>query len=284
MTRRNGLPCNFVTSFIEDRENRWWLYTDCGIVELPDSELQRWWSNPEVIVQTHVYDELDGARAGRPDFNSAAYSSDGRVWFASGNWVQMLDPSRLSHKAPPAATYIESVTVDRREFAATDSLKLSPHPRELEVDYTSPTFLIPQRVKFRYRLDNYDHNWHEVGTRRQAFYTDLPPGKYSFRVIASNSDGLWNETAAKLDFSVTPAYYQTSWFRALCAASLLALLWTAYQWRVRQLHRQFEMTLDARVDERTRIARDFHDTLLQSSHGLLLRLPNRFPVDTGAPA
>jgi Signal transduction histidine kinase len=272
MTRRNGLPCNFVTSFIEDRENHWWLYTDCGIVELPDSELQRWWNNPEAIVQTHVYDELDGARAGRPDFNSAAYSSDGRVWFASGNWIQMLDPSRLSQRAPPAATYIESVTVDRKELAATNSLKLSPHPRELEIDYTSPTFLIPQRVKFRYRLDEYDHNWHDAGTRRQAFYTDLPPGKYSFRVIASNSDGLWNETAAKLDFSVTPAYYQTSWFRALCASSLLALLWAAYRWRLRQVQHQFEMTLDARVDERTRIARDLHDTLLQSFHGVLLRL------------
>ena len=127
MTTNNGLPCNFVTSFIEDREKRWWLYTDCGIVELPDSELQRWWSNPEVIVQTRVYDELDGARAGRPNFNSAAYSSDGRVWFAQGNVVQMVDPSRLSQRALPAVTYIQSLIVDRKEFAATDKLKLGPH-------------------------------------------------------------------------------------------------------------------------------------------------------------
>ena len=109
MTTRNGLPCNFVTSFIQDREKRWWLYTDCGIVELPDSELQRWWTNPDVMVQTRVYDELDGARAGRPNFNSAAYSSDGRVWFAQGNLVQMVEPSRLSQQALPAVTYIESV-------------------------------------------------------------------------------------------------------------------------------------------------------------------------------
>ena len=117
-------------------------------------------------------------------------------------------------------TYIESVIVDRKEFAATGTLKLPPHPRDLQIDYTSPTFLIPQRVKFRYRLDGYDRDWHEAGTRRQAFYTDLPPGKYSFRVIACNSDGVWNENAAKLDFSVAPAYYQTNWFRALCAALL----------------------------------------------------------------
>jgi signal transduction histidine kinase len=137
-------------------------------------------------------------------------------------------------------------------------------------------------VKFRYRLDGYDRDWHEAGTRRQAFYTDLPPGKFSFRVIACNSDGIWNDSAAKLDFYVAPAYYQTNWFRALCAVFLLALLWAAYQLRVRQLHKQFDMTLEARVGERTRIARDLHDTLLQSFHGLVFRfqavrnmLPNR---------
>ena len=121
-------------------------------------------------------------------------SPDGRVWFASRVVLQMVDPSRLSQKALPAETYIESVIVDRKEFAATENLKLSPHPRDLQIDYTSPTFLIPQRVKFRYRLDGYDHDWHDAGTRRQAFYTDLPPGKYSFRVVASNSDGVWDDT------------------------------------------------------------------------------------------
>ena len=225
MTTKNGLPCNFVTSFVEDREKRWWLYTDCGIVELPDSELQRWWTNPEVIVQTRVYDESDGARAGRPVFNSAAYSSDGRVWFAQGNVVQMVDPSRLSQKALPAMTYIQSLTVDRKEFAATENLKLPAHPRDLQIDYTSPSFLIPQKVKFRYRIDGYDRDWHDAGTRRQAFYTDLPPGNYSFRVIACNSDGVWNDSAAKLDFSIAPAYYQTNWFRASLVAAFFLALW-----------------------------------------------------------
>jgi len=238
-----------------------------------------------VIVQARVYDELDGARAGRPTFNSAAYSSDGRVWFAQGNIVQMLDPSRLTQKALPAATYIQSLTVDRKEFATTEGLKLSPHPRDLQIDYTSPTFLIPQRVRFRYRLDGYDHDWHDAGTRRQAFYTDLPPGKYTFRVVASNGDGVWNDTPARLDFSVAPAYYQTTWFRTLCAAIFLGLVWVAYQWRIWQLHLQSETALEARVGERTRIARELHDTLLQSAHGLLLRfqavsqlLPGR-PLD-----
>jgi len=286
MTTKNGLPCNSVISFIEDKENRWWLHTGCGVVQFPDSELERWRANPEAIVQTRVYDVLDGARpAGGPSFNAGAYSSDGRVWFATGFVVEMVDPSKLSQKALPAQAYIESLVADRKEFKATPNLKVPPNPRDVQIDYTSPTFSIPQKVNFRYRLDGYDRDWHEAGTRRQAFYTDLPPGKYSFRVIASNSDGVWNESAAKLDFAIAPAYYQTDWFRALCACVFLALLWAAYQWRVRQLQHQFDMTLEARVGERTRIARELHDTLLQSAHGVLLRfqtvsqlLPDR-PVE-----
>jgi signal transduction histidine kinase/ligand-binding sensor domain-containing protein len=278
MTTKNGLPCDFIISFIQDKEKRWWLYTRCGVVEFSDSELQRWWTNPDTIVPNRVYDTFDGAQPNVPAFNSAGSSPDGRVWFTSGVVVQMVDPSKLSRETLPAATYIESVTVDRKEFAATDNLKVSAHPRDLEINYTSPTFLIPQRVKFRYRLDGYDRDWHEAGTRRQAFYTDLPPGKYSFRVIACNSEGVWNDSASRLDFSVAPAYYQTNWFRGLCVAAVLALLWAAYQFRVRQLHQQFELTLEARVSERTRIARELHDTLLQSFQGILLhlqRLSNR---------
>ena len=272
MTTKNGLPCNSVISFVEDKENRWWLHTGCGIVQFPDSELERWRANPEAVVQTHVYDVLDGARpAGGPSFNAAAYSSDGRVWFATGFVVEMVDPSRLSQKALPAQTYIESLVVDRKEFKATPNLRIPPNSRDLQIDYTSPSFSFPQKVKFRYRLDNYDRDWHEAGTRRQAFYTDLPPRKYTFRVIASNSDGVWNETAAKLDFSVAPAYYQTNWFRALCATLFLALLWAVYQLRVRQLQREFDTAVEARVSERTRIARELHDTLLQSLQALLFQ-------------
>ena len=278
MTTKNGLPCDFVISFIQDSEKRWWLYTRCGIVEFSDSELQRWWSNPDAIVQNHVYDTFDGAQPNIPAFNPAACSPDGRVWFTSGVVVQMVDPARLSPKALPAQTYIEALVADRKKFEATPNLNVPPNPRDLQIDYTSPTFSIPQKVNFRYRLDGYDRDWHEAGTRRQAFYTDLPPGKYSFRVIASNSDGVWNESAAKLDFFIVPAYYQTNWFRALCACLFLALLWAAYQLRVRQLHHQFEMTLEARVGERTRIARDLHDTLLQSFHGLLLRFQTVFQL------
>lgn len=271
MTTKNGLPCDFIISFIQDKEKRWWLYTRCGIVEFSDSDLQRWWSNAEAIIQTRVFDTFDGAQPNIPSFNSADCSPDGRVWFTSGVVVQMVDPSALDHKLPSSPAYIESVIADRKEFAATEKLMLPPNPRDLQIEYTSPTFTIPQKVKFRYRLDPYDHDWHEAGTRRQAFYTDLPPGKYAFRVIASNSDGIWNDNAAQFDFSVAPAYYQTNWFRALCAVVMLAFLWGMYELRVRRLQREFNSALEARVSERTRIARELHDTLLQSLQALLFQ-------------
>ena len=272
MTTKNGLPCDGIFSFIEDNEKRWWLNTQCGVVELSDSELQRWWASPEATIQVRFYGVLDGARPStRPPFKSAAISPDGRVWFVNSGVVQMVDPGKLSQKALPAQAYIESLVADRKLFEATPNLKIPPNPRDLQIDYTSPTFAIPQKVKFRYRLDNYDHDWHDADTRRQAFYTDLPPGKYSFRVIASNSDSIWNNNPATLNFYVSPAYYQTNWFRALCATLFLALLWAAYQLRVRQLRREFSAAIEARVSERTRIARELHDTLLQSLQALLFQ-------------
>jgi signal transduction histidine kinase len=183
----------------------------------------------------------------------------------------MLDPSRIAEPATAAAASIESVIVDRREVAGVDNLRIGPRLRELQIDYTSPTFTVSEKVTFRYKLDPYDDGWHDAGARRQAFYTDVPPGTYTFRVMAINSIGLWNERAATLTFSVVPAFYQTIWFRTFVAVLSVGLLWSAYQWRVRQIRHRFELTLDARVSERTRIARDLHDTLLQSFQGALLQ-------------
>jgi signal transduction histidine kinase len=148
---------------------------------------------------------------------------------------------------------------------------LPARTRDLEIDYTALSYLAPQKVLFRYRLEGRDVEWQEPGTRRQAFYNDLHPGPYTFRVIACNNDGVWNESGASLKFSILPAYYQTEWFRACCLALFLLLLAGAYQLRVRHLRRQFAIGLQARLNERTRIARDLHDTLLQTLHGLMFR-------------
>src|SRR5271157_1709789 len=143
--------------------------------------------------------------------------------------------------------------------------------RDLEIEFTALSLVAPEKVHFKYMLEGQDQDWKEVVNDRQAQYTNLPPRHYRFRVIACNNSGVWNEQGDALEFSVDPAYYQTNWFWGLCVAAVLALLWAAYQLRVRQLHHEFDMTLEARVGERTRIARDLHDTLLQSFHGLLLR-------------
>jgi len=126
--------------------------------------------------------------------------------------------------------------------------------------------------RYRYKLEAFEPGWNEVGSRqRLATYTNLNPGKYVFRVQGSNSDGVWNEEGVSLSIVITPPWWKTNWFRALSAALFVALLWAAYQLRVQRLHHQFETTLEARVGERTRIARDLHDTLLQSFQGLLFR-------------
>jgi signal transduction histidine kinase len=150
-------------------------------------------------------------------------------------------------------------------------LRLPPLVRDLEIDYAALSFVAPEKNRFRVKLEGRDPDWQDVGNRRQAFYADLSPGTYRFRVTASNNSGVWNETGAFLDFSIAPAYYQSTWFRATFVIIVLALLWALYQFRLRQLAHDFNLRLDERVNERTRIARELHDTLLQSFQGLMLR-------------
>jgi signal transduction histidine kinase len=166
---------------------------------------------------------------------------------------------------------LEEAWANNWNLAGDGQTSVPPGNHTFDFRFTALSFSAPEKLRFRYRLEPFDKDWVDAGTRRTAHYTNMAPGKYSFQVAAANDYGIWNEQGASVRFVLQPRFYQTSWFRALCAAVFLGLLWTAYQFRVRQLHHQFEMTLDARVGERTRIARELHDTLLQSLHGLLLR-------------
>jgi signal transduction histidine kinase len=145
-------------------------------------------------------------------------------------------------------------------------------PTNIQIDYTALSLPIPERVRFRYRLDGFDKDWQAAGNRRAAFYSSLAPGRYRFQVIASNNDGMWNETGAAQDIVVPAAWFQMIWFRALCTCAALALLWVLYQTRVRQVRVQTGRLLGARLAERERIARDLHDSLLQGFQGLMFRL------------
>jgi signal transduction histidine kinase len=193
------------------------------------------------------------------------------LWFVQSGGVSIIDPHHLPVNKLPPPVHIEEIVADDKTYDATNGLRLPPRVRNLAIDYTALSLVAPEKVRFRFKLEGQNRKWHEVVNDRQVQYTNLGPGTYRFRVLACNNSGVWNEEGATLDFLILPAWYQTNWFYALCGAAFLALLWAAYQLRVRQLAAQFNMRLDERVAERTRIARDLHDTLLQSFQALLLR-------------
>jgi signal transduction histidine kinase/ligand-binding sensor domain-containing protein len=272
LTTQNGLPCDAIFALVEDDQHSLWLDSKCGLIEIKRSELERWWDHPASTVKYKLFDAFDGVQAGlTPLKPQATRSPDGRLWFVNGRILQMIDPDHLRANPVPPPVQIEEVLADRSRYTPSEGLRLPARTRDLEIDYTALSYAAPQKVLFRYKLEGHDVGWQEPGTRRQTFYNDLRPGRYRFRVIACNNDGIWSESGASLGFSILPAYYQTTWFRACCVVVFLLLLASAYQLRVRQLRQQFAIGLEARLNERTRIARDLHDTLLQTLHGLMFR-------------
>jgi signal transduction histidine kinase/ligand-binding sensor domain-containing protein len=288
LSSKNGLPCDDVHWSMEDDTHSVWLYMACGLVQVARPGLDVWSAEVDEskgsnsLVQTQVFDNSDGVSliAYSVGYSpKVTKSSDGKLWFLSTEGINILDPRHLPFNQLRPPVHIEQITADRKTYdassgksgAATGDMRLPPLVRDLEIDYTALSFVAPEKNRFRVKLEGWDGDWQDVGNRRQAFYSNLSPGNYRFRVIASNNSGVWNEAGTFLDFSIAPAYYQTNWFRALCVAGFLALLWGLYQLRLQQLAREFNAGLEARVNERTRIARELHDTLLQSFHGSLLR-------------
>jgi len=271
LTSRNGLPCDSTYGVVIDSRGYIWLYSECGLTSVAMSEIEKWWGHPDLALNVKTLDALDGVRPGRAPFQSSAKSTDGKLWFANELVLQMVDPNRLVANPVPPPVHIEGLKADRRAYSAVQNTRLPALTRDLEFDYTALSLVLPQRVKFRHRLDGYDTDWKDAGTRRAAFYTNLGPGKYTFRVIACNNDGIWNETGDALRFDIQPAFFQTAWFEALSVLSLLFLLWTLYRLRLRSATEQVRGRLTAQLAERERIARELHDTLLQGFQGLVLR-------------
>jgi len=275
LTSRNGLPCNTVHWTMEDDDHSFWLYTACGLVRIARSELDAWIADSKRTIQTTVWDAAAGVRLRSTSPSGygprVAKSTDGKLWFVTGEGVQVVDPRHLPFNKLPPPVHIQQITADHKTHAATSGLRLPPAVRDLAIDYTALSLVAPEKNLFRYQLEGYDGDWIDAGNRRQAFYNDLPPRNYRFRVVASNNSGVWNEAGDTLEFSIDPAYYQATWFRALTAAVILAMLWALYRYRLNQVAREFNARLEERVNERTRIARDLHDTLLQSFQGLMLR-------------
>ena len=276
---RSGFPCDAVRTMLHDDDGTFWVRTACGLVRIEGSDLDAWGAavdhgNAPPRIRAAVLDSSDGARseATATTFSpTATKSRDGRLWFLSYGGLEVVDPRHLPVNKLSPPVHIEQVTADRNTYETSSSLGLPPQIRDLEIDYTALSLVAPEKDQFRYRLEGYDRDWQNVGNRRQAFYTNLSPGNYRFRVVASNNSGVWNEQGAALDFSIAPAYWQTTWFRAACVATFLLLLSALHQLRLRQIAKAFNARLEERVSERTRIARELHDTLLQNFQGLLLR-------------
>jgi signal transduction histidine kinase/ligand-binding sensor domain-containing protein len=284
LTSKNGLPCDTVHWSMEDDDHSFWLYTACGLARIARTELDAWAAvvdqgkDEKRTIYATVFDNSDGVKSlatGGHYSPQVAKSSDGKLWFLPWDGVSVVDPRHLPFNRLPPPVRIEQIIADRKTYDATSAasarLRLPPLARDLEIEYTALSLVAPEKVRFRYKLEGYDNDWQDVGDRRKAFYTNLSPRNYRFRVMACNNSGVWNEAGAFLDFSIEPAYYQTTWLLVLCVAAFLALLVALYQLRLRQVARQFNMRIEERVSERTRIARDFHDTLLQSFQGVLLK-------------
>ena len=267
-----------VSGIEETSDGSLWLCEIRGVVHIPSAEVVKFLANPSYRVQHYeVFDSADGLQGtfeNTGTHTTILQGTDGRLWFEASKGIFWLDPTKILRNLLPPPVSIQSVRADGRQYGSSTSLVLPPRSRNLHISYTALSLSIPERVHFRYKLEGVDKNWEDAGTRREAFYTTLGPGHYRFHVIACNNDGVWNEEGATLDFKVAPAWNQTVWFLGLSALSSVVVIWGLYRLRVRQIHKSLSARFDERLAERTRMARELHDTFLQTIQGSKLVADN----------
>ena len=271
-----------VRGLAASRNGDLWLNTATGIAHVPATELDSALANSSYQMKAELINEGDFAGTYQSNTASSANvgrDAEGQLWFATRTGVIRLDPDSLSAARRPPSLTIRAINSDQHPIP--ESGRLEPGTRTLEIQYLGVNLTSPEKVIYRYRLAGFDESWQEAGSRTEAIYTRVSPGTYTFHVIASNGDGIWTDPVTSRSFTVLPAFYQTRWFAAAVTAAVLLLLIAIYRLRVRQ----FDARLQERVNERTRIARELHDTLLQSFHGVMFRfqaaanvLPDR-PLD-----
>jgi signal transduction histidine kinase len=190
------------------------------------------------------------------------------LWFATTNGLVMLDPLHLAGNATPPPAQITSIVVNGQRREALQGLHLQPSERNLEVRYAGLSFVSPEKVTFRYMLDGFDKTWTDAGSRREAFFTNLPPGPFHFRVAARNADGVWSVNNATLSFIVEPRLYQRTWFFPALVLLIAGFVAAIVRLRIARIKHRFDEVLA----ERSRIARELHDTLLQGLSGITMQL------------
>lgn len=277
-------PGSRINGMVRTPEGDTWLAYPRSLVRIKSQELERAFSDKAFSAPTLSLGLGDGLTS-RPHSHSQrsmVRGGDGRLWIATETGTLWMDPARIVRNALPPSIAIKSINGDGRIYRDPTAPKLSAATANIEIDFSVLSFADPGRVRARYMLEGFDRDWVDPGTRRQAFYTNLPPGKYRFHVIAANNDGVWNRTGAALDFEIPPTFVQSVWFLLLCSGLALASLWFLYRLRVAQIAHRIRSRLEERIGERERIARELHDTLLQGVQGLILRfqaVADRIPVE-----
>jgi signal transduction histidine kinase/ligand-binding sensor domain-containing protein/CheY-like chemotaxis protein len=255
-TTRDGLFDDGIWLILEDGQSNLWMSSPRGIFRVRKPELNDFADGRTTSIASVAYDEADGLKSSQGVGGSQPVGwkgRDGRLWFSTFQGVTVVDPQRMSTNALPPPVIIEEILVDGEALAA-DS-RVPAGGEKFEFHYTGLSLLAPERVRFKYTLEGLDREWIDAGTRRVAYYTNIPPGNYRFRVLASNNDGVWNEVGAARAFSLAPYFHQTRLFAALCAGAALMLVASVYLIRVRHLKaRQAE--LEMTVEERTRQLQD----------------------------
>jgi signal transduction histidine kinase/ligand-binding sensor domain-containing protein len=280
-----------VTAVIPTEQDGLWLKAPEGVIQIPPDELTAFFHDHTHAVRYRIFDGATDLVAQLARFRpatsgtDAVRSGDGKLWFSVSTGVAMIDPAHLAKNELPPPVFIRSVTADGRVYSTYGDLSLPKSTREVSLDYTALSVTLSERNRFRYQLVGVDKEWRDVGTRRQAFYTNLAPDTYTFKVIAANNDGVWNETGASITFRIPPTFVQTMWFKLLLIATAALSVWALYVLRLRKATAEISARLGERLQERERIARELHDTLLQGFQGITLRvqgvaknMPNHDPL------
>jgi signal transduction histidine kinase/ligand-binding sensor domain-containing protein len=260
-----------ILGMAEDYNGWLWIATANHVLRVNRAKLQQ---GPLAKADIREYGLADGLRGveGVKRDRSVARDASGRIWFSVNGAVVVVDPARLANNEVPAIANIQAVSVDGKALSVYDGVHIPGGAQRITFDFVGLGLANPQRVRFRFLLEGYDHQWGEQLGTRQASYTNLGPSRYRFRVAAASPDGGWSLSDATLSFQVDPLFWQAWWFRSsLVAACILALL-VLHLVRVKQMAHQLNIRFEERVEERTRIARELHDTMLQSFQGLMLRL------------
>jgi ligand-binding sensor domain-containing protein/signal transduction histidine kinase len=270
-TNRNALTADVIYRILEDKQQNLWCSSNKGIFRVNKVELDRVASDTNANLNPVFYGPADGTltREASGGGHPAGWrTNDGRMWFATIKGLAVIDPEHIPLNTAPPPIAIEQLFVDNQSIPLTQKVTISPSSSRLDFYYTALSFIAPENVRFKYKLEGFDDNWIDGGARRVASYTNLRPGKYQFRVIAANNDGVWNETGATVEFYLQPRFYQTYWFYAVCLVLLALTAWQLYRLRVRRMAHQFNAVLA----ERNRIAREIHDNLAQDILGISVQL------------